>query len=472
MAQDPILRWVDELAEARLPILQSTRELMARLAQDGRMSMREVGRALHRDPVMALTVMRMANARDRQRLRNELTTLEHSAMMLGIGRLAEEAARLPTVEALVPRAVQPHLRRVMARSSYASLLAESWARERRDMVPTEVALGALLYNLGELALWTRIPAQMAELALVKERCRVPIHEAEYVVLGFTLEPLSHALAERWALPPMVVESMQARYAQELRTLGVMLAAQLGRYAFGGWRDPYFVEDLDLAAQYLHLSLDDLLRQLNGLTSRFNDMAAYYGLPALIPLSQELVSAAWERLRSGSGRNLCLAPRRDLFRLGEQRLAARHGDPIAGLLEGLHHGLGLNRVVFARLGGDAELPVLAAEAMVGTDYEPRFNRFRLPLRGSGLFEALMGKPAAVWLNPGNEARLWPLVPEEVKALIGVRSFFAMSLFVGGRPLGLIYADRHSRACRLDERAFEGFKRLVGEARKALEAGAGG
>lgn len=152
----------------------------------------------------------------------------------------------------------------------------------------------------------------------------------------------------------------------------------------------------------------------------------------------------------------------------RRLAACDGNPIVLLLQGLHHGLGLNRVVFARLEGDAQQPVLAAEAMMGTDYEPHFNRFRLSLRGGGLFEALMKKPAAVWLNSANEARLWPWVPENVKALIRVRSFFAMSLFVEGRPLGLVYADRRGEACSLDARAFEGFKRLVGGACKALGA----
>lgn len=468
MNHDSIAQWAEALAEARLPILRSTRELVARLADDARASMKDIGRALHQDPVMALAVVRMANERDHKRLRTELTTLDQSAMMLGIGRLAEHAKRMPTIEDLIPRPVQAHLRRVMGRSYYASLLAGSWAQERHDMVPTEVSLGALLYNLGEIALWTKIPAQMAELAVTKERCRVPAHEAEYVVLGFALEPLSHALAQRWNLPPMVLESMEARHAQELRTLGVMLAAQLSRHAFGGWRDPYFVQDLDLAAEYLHARLEDLANAINRITLEFNKVAEHYDLPALLPLSGELIAAARERMQKGSGRILCLATRQDILQTMQGQLVKGEGQPIANALHALHHGLGLNRVVFARLSGEGDAPVLVAESLIGTDYQPHFNRFRLPLGGNGLFEALMKKPSAVWINAQNRAKLWPLVPEEVKALISVDSFYAMSLFAKDKPVGMLYADRHSRVCQLDARSFEAFKRIGALSAKALEA----
>lgn len=472
MTQDPVAQWAETLAEARLPILRSTRELVVRLADDSRASMKDVGRALHQDPVMALAVVRMANARDQKRLRNELTTLDQAAMMLGLGRLAEHVKALPTIEDLIPRPVQAHLRRVMGRSYYASLLAGTWAQVRHDMIPTEVSLGALLYNIGEIALWTRIPAQMAELAVTKDRCRVPAHEAEYVVLGFALEPLSHRLAQAWSLPPMVLESMEARYAQEMRTLGVMLAAQLSRHAFSGWRDPYFVQDLDLAAEYLHVSLDDLTNSVNGITQQFNKLADHYDLPALTALSGELIAAARERMQKGSGRILCLAPRQDILRALQGRLAKGEGEAVRTALEALHHGLGLNRAVFARLGGERDAPVLVAESLIGTDYQPHFNRFRLPLGGNGLFEALMKKPSAVWINAQNRAKLWPLVPEEVKALISVDSFYAMSVFAQGKPVGLLYADRHSRACQLDARAFEDFKRVGALTAKALEPAAKG
>lgn len=468
MAKDQLTQWVEEFVGAKLPILSSTREMMERVESDGRLSMKDVGRVLQQDPVMALTVIRLGNERENQRLRSELTTLEQAAMMLGLGRLAEQVAKLPTVEEAIPRPVQAHLRRVMGRSYYASLLAGAWAHDRHDMVPTEVSLGALLYNLGEIALWTREPSRMAELAVVKERCRVPTHEAEYVVLGSALEPLSHALAERWSLPPMVLESMQARFAQESRTLGVMLAAQIARYAFSGWRDPYFVQELELACDYLHVELEVLVKQVNAVTTEFNKVADSYDLPAIPLLIDELIQAAQARLEKGSGRGLCLAPRWDRVKGLYARLGEEKKDPIPLLLEALHHGLGLNRVVFARLSGEEDQPVLVAESLIGTDYEPRFNRFRLPLSTGGLFKILMNKPSAVWINAQNREKYWPLVPEDVKGLIGVPSFYAMSVFAHGKPVGLIYADRHSRACALDTRSFEVLKRFVTLTGRRLEA----
>ena len=47
------------------------------------------------------------------------------------------------------------------------------------------------------------------------------------------------------------------------------------------------------------------------------------------------------------------------------------------------------------------------------------------------------------------------------LIGVDSFFVLSVFVDSAPYGLFYADRREPACALDARSFEDFKRLFSD-----------
>ena len=135
------------------------------------------------------------------------------------------------------------------------------------------------------------------------------------------------------------------------------------------------------------------------------------------------------------------------------------------LRGLHHGLGLNRAVYAAF--DPHRRILTTEQLVGTDFEPGFNRFSLALDRDGVFARLMAAPGALWLNAANRSGLIDQVPVDVRNLTGVESFMARSVWVGGQPVGLIYADRRSDDCALDARAYQGFQRLSALAESALE-----
>ena len=56
--------------------------------------------------------------------------------------------------------------------------------------------------------------------------------------------------------------------------------------------------------------------------------------------------------------------------------------------------------------------------------------------------------------------------EVQKIIGVGEFFAMSVFVHGKPVGLFYADREYGECSLDEHSYIEFKKLCVRAADGL------
>jgi hypothetical protein len=84
----------------------------------------------------------------------------------------------------------------------------------------------------------------------------------------------------------------------------------------------------------------------------------------------------------------------------------------------------------------------------------------------LFNRLMEKMQGVWLNEKNRQALDPMIPEKVWELIGHGEFFAMSVFVNGKPVGLFYADRKRGACELNEQGYLEFKQLCLVAAKGL------
>jgi hypothetical protein len=95
-----------------------------------------------------------------------------------------------------------------------------------------------------------------------------------------------------------------------------------------------------------------------------------------------------------------------------------------------------------------------------------RHFEFQLNGKDLFAQLMTKMQGVWINEGNRARLWPLVDAKLQKLIGSGDFYAMSLYSGSRPLGLIYADRGHGAYGLDPLTYTDFKMLCLQAARGL------
>ncbi|QIK38937.1 HDOD domain-containing protein [Caldichromatium japonicum] len=457
--------WFDNLiAQARLedlPIHPETRRLLALVLDDERAPLRQLAWVVMGDPALAIRVLQCANTLERHYPGREIATLEDAIHLIGTRRLAQLVQASPVDAACLNDRRLLYYRHGCARAWLAALLAQDWAALDRDRVPAEIALAALLNNLGELYWLVYGDARINRyLEMLAQPGALP-HEAEYLTLGENLEWLGYRLAVRWGLPEMVRESMRARNARYLRPLYVMLATQIARHALGGWRYPGQIADLRLIAELLGLDLSALSARIAAVLAGFNPHAARYGLAPLEPLP------AMHSGRSGVGYEppcpapFCLAPRADEFARAQELLASDQIQDRTSLiltwLAGLHRGLGLNRVVYATL--DAATRTLSAEQLMGTDFEPAFNRFSLKLDEAGAFVRLLGRPGTHWLRTQGPDAVAEVLPPAVKILTGGVSCLVHVVWLGGQAIGLVYADRRAPTCALDARTYRGFSMLA-------------
>ncbi|NEX20111.1 HDOD domain-containing protein [Thiorhodococcus mannitoliphagus] len=450
-----------------LPLLSQTSAALAEVLRDELAPLRRITGVVLRDPALALRVLQRANAVPRRHPSFQLRSLEEAAQMLGTRTLARLAGEAASERSLGDRPRIQAYRQTAGRAVLSALLALDWAELDRDRFPAEISLAALLHNLGERYLIAHGDARMQRYLDMVGRCNAYPHEVEYVTLGESLETIGYRLAGLWELPLLIREAMRARNAQHPRTLCVMLATQIARYACAGWPHPMQGQDLRLVAGLLDLDVAALRARINRVLDNFNVGVDTYALEPLPPLPLESGEAALpcEAL-------FCLAPRADDYARAEQDLEGiSKGRQVCEdrtaifrtMLRGLHRGLGLSRVVVALY--DPERHAVRAEHLIGTDFEPGFNRFVLPMSEAGLFAGLVENAGGVWL--GDEPSAGLEMPEMVRALTGADSFFACSLRLGGQPLGLVYADRRDASCALDARSFQGFLRLVRMAEASLE-----
>ncbi|SDY36994.1 HD-like signal output (HDOD) domain, no enzymatic activity [Allochromatium warmingii] len=456
--------WNTLIAAARLdefPVQDNTRRELAQRLVETELPLRRIAEIVLHDPGLALRLLQQANALVEHRFfRREIVTLDDAIHMLGARRLLDIAHAAPVAETVLDTRRLEHYRRCSGRAWLAALLARDWAELARDRVPAEITLAALLNDLGELYLLVHGDARINRYLTMRQHPNVWPHEAEYVTLSLNLEALGYSLAAAWTLPELVRESMRGRNARHSRPLLAMLATQLARHAFGGWRHPTYSNDLALVAELLECDEIVVSERVARVLAQFNARALMYTLQPLAALPHTDSQDPRFSLPLSSAPLFCLAPHADEFKQAATALMngtiTDRDTLIQTWLTGLHRGLGLNRVVYAAF--DPERRMLTAEQTLGTDFEPGFNRLRQAVAESELLVALLRAPQVLWLDAHQHAAQWAQLPPAVKTLTGVESCFLRSVWVRGQPLGLLYADRRSPACALDARAYQGLQQL--------------
>lgn len=493
--------WLEKLERATLPALQHSVEHLAALTADENTPLERLAAAIERDPGLTVRLLRLINAVPYRHLRREVTTVEHGLMMLGIERLRTLPTGVPILEQTVKEEAKPQLYASYVRAYHAAYQAYDWSRLRKDAEPDELFTATFLHDLGQMVLWLYAPRKAAELAaMVCDECVDP-EEAQYLTLGFTLAQLAIGVAERWQLPELLIDSLKPENAFSPRIYGTVLAHRLAREADHGWYRESVSEVTEQIADYLRWPLDSTVQHLHRNAVEAARHCAFYGirqsaerlLTPVVPDPDPIPKFAGQALvadgtatahPAGNGISddqetsggVCLIPQLHVFERCMRELAAHMdgtltlADTLTLALDGMHDGLGLNRVVFTLLTPDRQQ--LRARSLRGADDDPLFSRFSVDLRGANLFSRLMDKPMAFWLNGENRAKFLPMVPKEFHRMVRTGDFMVVSVFVKRKPVGMFYADRHGSSCDLEGQIYQRFKQIALQAAHTMEHLAGG
>jgi len=475
-----LAEWVAELKSWDMPVMQhSIRELGKLARRVERITAGEIAEVVLRDPLMTLKVLRLVNGMSRSRLSNEITTVEHAVMMLGVAPFFNRLANLKAVEENLKAfdGALPGLMQTMSRAHHAAWQAQDWANFRADMKSEEVYIGALLYDIGEILLWAYAPEQALQIRKLARRNKISLAEAQKEILGFDTRELQFALVEAWRLPELIQAFMHSENTVQPRVLGVVLAASLARLAETGWHDPALIADYEMIAGMLHTHLDEMVAMVHRNAVAEAQHWDWYGVPpaaAWLPM----LPGDWpaepdeeeETSQPEEQPEVCMMPQPAKLRQTMEEISAHLDgslnlhDMLSLVLKGMHEGLALDRVVFALMTADRS--AIKAKYVMGALPDSPLRQFQFSPTSPELFGRLMGKAQGVWFNEGNRKTLEPLITETTWQMIGHGEFFAMSVLVHGKPVGLFYADRKHGSCTLDEHSYQEFKKLCLRASEGL------
>ncbi len=494
--------WLERLKPGGLPIFRHTRDaLVALLPRRDSLTAREVGLEILEDPLATLLVIHAINEKVSQRYGTEVATVEHALMMQGIGAFLESSRGLPVLEDTAagrdPRALAA-IQAIARRAQHAAWQARDFAVLHSDIRAEEVQVAALLHAAPELLLWLRAPDTARSLSSRKRR--LPAHQAETEVLGQTLDALRLPLLEAWSIPGLSRDLLDAGHAQRNRQVILNACLDMAERAQRGWWDEGLLQDYMALAGMENTPMEAIVATAHANAARAARACTWLAAPP---------AAAWMPLEPGpwpeepeeeeteavarptpkpaavsvvqsvpakpaatpeAAHDICPMPDKQVFQEAmkgiESHLDGSYtlNQMSAVILKGLHTGLGLSRILFAMVTPDREK--VKTRFSLGIPAEDPLRHFEFALGSKDLFGQLMGKMQGVWVNEGNRAKLWPMVDPNLQKLIGSGDFYAMSLFIGPKPIGLIYADRGHGECGLDPLTYTDFKMLCLQAARGL------
>lgn len=251
--------WTAFLSDRDPPVLRHTANAIASARERiDRINVREIAAIVLQDPMMTTRVLRFSAAHRGRRQLQDLSTVEHAVMMLGVEPFFHHFAQFDVIEDhLKPQALLGLLQ-VIRRAQRAAHFALDWATWRCDLNSEEVAIAALLHDLAEMLVWCHAPDEALKIqAMQKADPAMRSADAQSAVLGFPLHELQTHVCRKWELPELLLTLMDDDACEKPRVKNVKLAVDLARHTAHGWDDPALPDDFRAIATLMNIDEETL-----------------------------------------------------------------------------------------------------------------------------------------------------------------------------------------------------------------------
>jgi HD-like signal output (HDOD) protein len=468
--------WKKLLASKPLPIFQETAKTMARIAAHQRITPAQVHEPTLRDPALTAAVFHaLEEAMDGRRHVN-IPTLGRAIGSYGASRIPGLAASQPVAERALSVQISSRYRAVAARCHQAANQLRSWLqlrnRPQEDPDPDQAYVATLLSGIGELAMWAHASKEMEAVQSLIEDGTEP-QDAEQQILGCTCEQISAELANYWMLPKLVNTCLGEESAYSSECVGVTLAMRLLRTAQNATDDTALQVLLQQLAVFLHLPPQQCLHHIletaqdSSRAGLFTDLANPLMAVRWMSKPQATPKPVPRKVRPQAQEPLATETDDTDARLTlEQALASLNAtgdqaintdEAIKLTVRALHQGLKLSRVMYAGLSFDGRL--LQSRYVLSERPDEGLQDFEAEMQPPNLFSRLLEKPQVLWINDETHERYCAFIPREASEMLRCESLFLASVVAGDRPLGVLFADRREGSNKLDEEAYQGFRKLT-------------
>jgi putative nucleotidyltransferase with HDIG domain len=447
--QDP-LKLIEQ--EDNLPVLPELFYQVVEASSNPETPVSEVSHLILQDQVLTGRVLRIANSAY-YAMPERISTVTRAVMVLGFISLRNFLTAITVVDTLNSDAFKGGLFETfwihaLACSVSASSLADRLKMNHRE----EAMIAGLVHDCGKLFLDHHFP-EAYRAVIEKMRQGKDVLAAERDVFGLTHVEVGEKIAQRWALPPSIVEAIRNHHHFSKSPKNLSLA------------DIIYVADRFAIETIPH----DWADRIQWIPSGNNTKEPIKKICLEVGLSphafQEIIEEARENIeRTAEDLNLkflnpsvepILDPSPELFRLHreierkERQLAMvneistfimenpRPEDLIQVVAEAIHRGIGFNRTLLFLL--NSARNTIRGRLGLGHDVPPFLRTIHVPVGSEGLMGKTIREKRALNVLDAESRSDNDLPPLEVPALHQIKAFALVPFIAGTEVIGLVMVD---------------------------------
>ncbi len=485
MSDTPVINWIDKLSKVDMPVLSAIIRRLNQLTGDDDTEVNQLAEVVLKDPHLTSQILRIANTVHYNAHGGSINTVSRAIVLIGFERVRSLCISLLVIDSLLRKEPRDKLLIVMSKAFHCAVQARAIYKQVGDpKQQEEVFVSALLYNLGEMAFWAYGGQTADELdkELQAYLSNAPhantTDSANHLAeknLGLNFRALTQGLAKAWNLGSVLQDSLSsAQPASSKNKVSIAkiirLANDLSQLDNHDWRSDKRTAILRKVVALTGLSLSDVSHLVEDSADSAAAVALEYGaakVTHLMPDHRKVIDKAETPAKitiMKADTSLQLKILRDLVS------SINEGVDINTIfqmtLEGMHRGIGLERVVLAFFQGD----MIRGKYILGEQTENWRGKFTFSVASEAaptIFSANLHRPQPVWINKAFIERNAELYAASMVQLLGKEPCFIGILHINDRNATLFYAGRGATNEALTEEHFDAFKHFLAQAETSVQ-----
>ncbi len=461
--------WVNKLSKVELPVLAGVVRELNELTGSDEADVNQLADAILKDANLTSQVLRIANSVHYNPSSFPINTVSRAVVLIGFTGVRAICISSMVIDSLLGDEPRERLLESMAKAFHTAVQSRSLIRRTTDEeVKEEVFIASLLYHLGDMSFWACAGQSADELdELLKDESKSQ-KEAMQEILGTSFKSITRELANVWKLGETLRTALDPPKQLPPKVVAVLIGEEISRNAALGWNSPEMGETLYKVSRFTGLDFSHAKQLVMEAADEAASVALTYGAPKvchLIPGSHGIVKeeAAEDSRILKADPQVQLNILRELSNAISENLDVNTVFQMA--LEGLHRGIGLERVVVAFIRKND----IFARYILGEGTENWREKFQFSIGPSedNIFTHAVKQREPFWLTSKDLEKLKYLYSTEIITLLGKVPSFMSVVTINNRDVAIFYADRWNFGGVLNEAQFESFRHFMVQTQSSLE-----
>jgi len=465
--------WLERLDGEDGVVLTSILSELNELTSSDETSANQLAKVILKDPSLTTQVLKIANTVHFNPTGSPVTTVSRSILTIGFNSIKSLCISIKVLEIILKDQSSTRLFQIMADALHAAVQARNICTKMSGEGKEEVFVATLLLHLAETLVLSSGETEVEELneltdddAKDSEKDRI----AEKVI-GVSFKRLALTLVKNWRLGSVLQESLQPSSKVSRKAEAVLIGDEISKVSKKGWNSAEMKALLKKISAFTGLGAKDVEEMVREGANEAAEVASNYGndvLVAMIPASKVIKSS----VEGSEQENIEHEPDQKLQLQILQDLTTMMIDGIdmnslfQTVLEGLHRGVGLERVCLAIF--DKNRNTISAKYVLGEGTEEWRSKFKFNFVKSrtGFLFQLFSKGAPAWVGNSKFKELNMALTPDYIAVTGVKSFLISPVKANKKPVGFLYADLGESKREITDAYFNGFRHFCQQTNMCL------